>query len=301
MPACARQFFLLIFLCGACSCVPQFAFAATTETEPNNDLSHSNLILCGDTVLCANLPLGDFDHYRFLAPGGDSLYCRTFACGDDHTDTYLVLFSDQNQIIIVDNDGGPMAYSTIGIWVPQTAYFRLRVMRGDQVAAADSTYSLLVSSRTPLSEEFDFCETARVITSMPYFDVGDTFGKTDNIGTDAPDVFYFFHQPVQSDVLLEVCTESFNARVQILDYCMGGYGDDASEGCQNGATLITYGLLPGDYYILVEGMTALDFGEYTLEVAPYYPECPDPRFLIIFLSVDNRRWTGWMRKARITI
>ncbi len=282
MSSCARRFFLLVLLCGFLSGAALPLFGETTEIEPNNDLSQPNQILCGDTIHCANLPLGDLDHYRFLVPGGDSLYCRTFPCGDDDTDTYITLFSDDIQIIAFDDDTGPMDYSMIAVWVSQTAYYRLRVMRGDQAVNADSTYSLFVNSRTPVSEEYDYCETARVVLSMPYFDEGDTFGKADNIGTDAPDVFYRFHQPVQSDIFLEVCSEFFNARVQILGYCMGNYLDDASEGCFDGATLITYALPPGDYYVLVEGVSLLDVGEYSLEISPYYPDCPDPTFLIVF-------------------
>ncbi|MBU1920722.1 hypothetical protein KKG66_07740 [bacterium] len=293
MSTCARRFFfvaLLILL--HCRAIP-FAFGAVSETEPNNQLSQPNLIQCGDTVLCANLPIGDFDHYRFLAPGGDTLYCRTFACGDDNTNTYIALFTDDCQCVAYDfSNSGPMYYSTVGYWVQESAYFRLRVMRGDQVYDADSTYSLCVSSRTPVAEDFDYCETARVVPSFPYWDEGDTYYKADNIGTPAPDVFYFFHQPVQSDVLLEVCS-AFNARVQIIQYCMGGYLDDADEGCENGATLVSYDLPAGDYYVIVEGMTDMDFGEYTIEIAPYFPDCPAPRYLILF-PVGGQPALDWL-------
>lgn len=287
MPACARHFFLVALTFALHYAALPLAFASLSETEPNNQLSEANLIQCGDTVLCASVPLGDVDYYRFLAASGDSLYCCTLPCGDSNTDTYIVLFGDDLEMITSDNDAGPLKYSMLGIYVEQTAYYRLRVVRGDQVQDADSLYSLVVSSRVPVTEDFDFCETARVVTELPYYNEGDTYGKHNNIGNPSPDVFYRFHQPVQSDVFIQVCTEYFNARVQIIEYCMGGYLDDAEEGCYangqlNGATLVSYSLPAGDYYVVVEGVSQMEFGEYSIEIAPFFPDCSDPQSLVLF-------------------
>jgi hypothetical protein len=295
----AQKMFSVILLCGILFLPPLAAPAIVSETEPNNDLQHTNLIQPGDTVYCANLPHGDVDHYRFLAPGGDSLYLRTFPCNGSRTNTWICLFDDNLNIIAADDESGPMQFSVVGVWIPHTAYYRLRVMRGDTHTDADSTYSLFVDCRTPVSEAYDFCETARVIHELPYYDEGDTYGKANNIGTPAPDVFYRFTQPVTSDVLLEVCSEFWDSRVQIIGRCMGDYGDDESEGCLGadgngrGATLISYRLPPDDYYVVVEGMSALDFGEFSLEIQPHFPDCPTPQNLVI-ARIGGQPVLDWM-------
>jgi hypothetical protein len=282
----ARKILFCVLLGGLLLLPPFAAPAIVSETEPNNDLQFPNSVQVGDTVYCAGLPQGDLDHFRFLAPGGDSLYLRTFPCNENRTDTWICLFDDNMNIITWDDDnGGPMEFSGVGIWVPHTAYYRLRVMRGS--VHFDSTYSLFIDSRTPVPEDYDFCVTARVIHEFPYFDEGDTWGMMDNIGTDAPDVFYRFTQVVTSDVLFEVCSPSFDARVQIIGRCMGDYGDDESVGCLGadglgqGATLVSYDLPPDEYWIVVEGIGEDESGEYTLEVRPYFPPCPTPRNVVV--------------------
>jgi hypothetical protein len=290
--------FSVILFSGILLLPPLATPAIVSEIEPNNDLEHTNLIQPGDTVYCANLPLGDVDHFRFLAPGGDSLYLRTFPCNDSRTNTWICLFDDNLNIIEADDNDGPMEFSVVGVWVPHTAYYRLRVMRGDTHADSDSTYSLWVDCRTPVPEDYDFCETARVVHELPYFDEGDTWGKMNNIGTDAPDVFYRFTQPVTSDVFLEVCSESWDSRVQIIGRCMGDYGDDESVGCLGseglgeGATLISYDLPADDYYVVVEGTSEFESGEFTLEIRPYFPECPTPQNLVV-ASIGGEPVLDW--------
>jgi hypothetical protein len=287
-----------VFLFSGILLLPPFATPAiVSEVEPNNVLEQTNLIQPGDTVLCANLRLGDLDHYRFLAPGGDSLYLRTFDCNGSRTDTWICLFDDNLNIIAADDDNGPMEFSTIGVWVSHTAYYRLRVMRGD--TDSDTTYSLFVDCRTPVTEDYDFCETARVIHELPYYDEGDTYGMMDNIGTHAPDVFYRFTQPVTSDVLLEVCSPNFDSRVQIIGRCMGDYGDDEAIGCLGanglgqGATLVSYDLPADEYYVVVEGTSTNESGEFSLEIRPYFPDCPTPQNLVV-ARIGGEPMLDWM-------
>jgi hypothetical protein len=286
----SRSIFRLFFFCGILLWLPHGSLAFVTEIEPNDVFENPNPLACGDTVLCASLPDGDVDHFRILALGGDSLYLRSFNCSGSSTNTLMVLFNDDFQIVAVDNDDGPEWFSTIGIWVPQTAYYTLRVMRtGTQT---DTTYNLFVDCVTPNAVSFDNCETPRIAPSLPYYDEGSTYGMSDDVGTPAPDVFYRFTQPILSDVRIEVCSEFWDARVQIILYCIGGFRDDESEGCQSGATLTTFGLQPGDYYVVVEGTSALEYGDYSIEISPVFPDCLEP-FNVVLFSVGDMPSLDW--------
>jgi hypothetical protein len=170
----------------------------------------------------------------------------------------------------------------VSCWALSPGWYTVLVMNVDFTGTQDTSYSLFCDCRTPAPEDFDLCETARVAPGLPYYDEGDTFGRANNAGTLAPDVFYRFTQPVASDLRIEVCSEFFDARVQMLGSCIGNFMDDASDGCQLGATLFAFGIAPGDYYILVEGTSLLEAGEYSLEIEPFFPECPAPEQTVLF-------------------
>jgi len=254
--------------------------AIISETEPNNDFAHANPAACGDTVLCATLlPETDFDHYRISVIGGDSLIARTFPCGESQTNTLLVLFDDRDSILAVDDNSGPMWFSQIRFRAPRTADYVVRVLK--HPATPDSAYSLFFNCPVYPPEDYDLCETARIIPSLPYFDEGSTLGQTDQCGTAAPDVFYKLTMPGGSNLFVTVCTESFDARAQIIGRCYGDYGDDADEGCGLGAVLRSFGLPEGEYYILVEGVAAGQAGNFTIDVTAALPGCPEPQPLIL--------------------
>jgi hypothetical protein len=167
-------------------------------------------------------------------------------------------------------------------WATTAGWYTVMTMSLEEYTVPDSAYNLICNCRSPEPENFDFCETARVIPQLPYYDEGDTFGRADNGGTPAPDVFYQFTQPILSDIQIEVCAEFFDARVQILGGCLHDFMDDASTGCQLGATLTSYGVAPGEYYIMVEGTSQFEAGQYSIYVQPSFPECPSPEQVVVF-------------------
>lgn len=256
------------------------AAAVIGESEPNNDTAHANPVQCGDTVLCATLvPETDFDHYRITLNGGDSLVATTFSCDGSQTNTLMALFDNRDSILAVDDDSGPMWFSEIRYRTPRTADYIVRVLKYPN--SPDSSYSLVFDCPAYLPEDYDLCETARIIPSLPFDDEGSTLGQTDQCGTAAPDVFYKLILPEGTNLFVTVCTESFDARAQILGRCYGDYGDDADEGCGRGAELRCFGLPAGEYFILVEGVSAGQAGNFTINVDAALPGCPQPQPLIL--------------------
>jgi len=67
------------------------------------------------------------------------------------------------------------------------------------------------------------CETARVIPDLPYYNEGSTQGQTNQTGSPAPDVFYTLNIPVTGDYTFMVCSDLFDARVQVLGRCIGDF------------------------------------------------------------------------------
>jgi hypothetical protein len=257
------------------------AFATRViESEPNNDLSHPNAVVCGDTVVCGMLrPYYDLDYYRCFVNRGDSLVCTTFDCNGSRTNTFMALFDDQDSILATDNESGPNQFSCIRYGVTRSGYYTVRVMMMQN--SVDSTYNLAVECRLLVPEDYDDCSTPRIISSLPYYDEGTTYGMTNQMGTPAPDVFYAFHNPVMGNIFIEVCTDIFDARVQLLGNCLNNYLDDANEGCGMGAILPVYYLSPGDYLLMVEGMSALQSGDFSISVSAEFPACPKPDSVVI--------------------
>jgi hypothetical protein len=251
-----------------------------TEQEPNNELTQPNTVICGDTVMCATLhPGNDLDHYRCFVNAGDSIVMTTFTCTGGNTNTFMVLYNDHDSVLATDNNSGPGLFSSIQYLVHQSGYYTLRVM--GIAIATDSAYNLFVDCRLPIPDDYDLCTSPRVIDSLPYFNEGTTYGMTSQLGWPAPDVFYLFHNPVTTNYLIEVCTNEFDARVQLMGDCINDYREDESIGCGLGATLQVFSLPPGDYFIMVEGMSAMQFGDFTISVNAPLPDCPPPEPVVI--------------------
>ena len=268
------RFFASLFI------LPAALHAVVIEDEPNNDAAHANPVQCGDTVYCAQFsPWSDPDHFRFTAIIGDSIILTTFSCEGSQTDTWLLLFDDQDSVLAANDNGGPGNFSQIRYAAPATAEYVVRVLRNQE--SVDSTYNLLINCPHPAPEAYDLCETARVISALPYYNEGSTAGATHQAGTPSPDVFYRFSTAIEGTFIITVCSELFDARVQILGFCIGDYGDDASEGCDLGAALTVYFLPPGQHLILVEGTAANQIGDFSLEVTAQLSECPRPEDVVL--------------------
>src|SRR5512139_620005 len=159
------------------------------ESEPNDEPWQADPAACGDTVHCAMLSgQGDEDCFRFTAIAGDSLLLLTFSCDSSETNTYLALFDDNDSLLAGNDNGGPMYFSQIRYAITRTAEYVTRVIR--LAPSPDSTYDLLIDCPHPPPEDYDLCETARVIPGLPYYNEGSTQGQTNQAGTPAPDVFY---------------------------------------------------------------------------------------------------------------
>ncbi|MCL4305718.1 hypothetical protein KJZ99_07365 [bacterium] len=260
------------------------------ESEPNNTFQQANPIQCGDTVLCAHLDGHGADFFRFQLPAGDSVYIRTFSC-ETPENTMILLYDSLNTLIGVDDNSGPGAFSTIALFPLTTQMCYLQVL--DPSGQSTGTYSLALQCQHMFSGPHDLCANARPVTFFPYYDESTTFGAGSEGGTAAPDVFYRLSLATPADLYIQVCSEFFNARVQILSQCVSGYLDDADTGsCLLGADLYSYGLTARDYLIMVEGTTANQFGEFSIEISPALGECPPVPNLLIF-SVGNVPFLDW--------
>lgn len=276
-----RRAYCLLFVLSALLGSGDSLRAYVTEHEPNDDFETANVIQCGDTVYCAALsPLYDIDHFRFHVAARDSIVATTFPCEGSVSNTLIVLYDDHDSLLAVDDDSGPGMFSRIQYVAPRDADYLLRVLR--HVSYPDCTYSLLVYCPQHLPEDYDLCTTPRIIPSLPYYNEGTTLGMTSQCGTAAPDVFYRFHNPALGNLSITVCADYFDARVQILGRCCNDFMDDAYLGCNLGAQLISYNVSPGDYFIMVEGTSANQFGNFTIEVTAQLPDCPAPGPVVLY-------------------
>ncbi|MBK6765274.1 MAG: hypothetical protein IPG71_02855 [bacterium] len=275
---------LLLWLCS-------LAYAdIVSESEPNNSFAQANLISCGDTVQCAHLDGVGPDFFRFAMPAGDSVYLRTLLC-ETQESTIIVLYDSAQQFITMDINNGPQEFSVIGYYstYPQYCYVQILSRFGNSF----NTYNFVVDCLDQIVGLHDVCSTARPVTFFPYYDESTTAGCGSEGGTAAPDVYYGLSLATPGDVFIQICSEFFDARVQILTQCVSGYMDDASEGtCQLGADLYSFGLLPQDYYIMVEGTSLLQAGAFSIEVAPVLQECPPVPWLVLGI-VANEPFLEW--------
>jgi hypothetical protein len=257
------------------------ARAYETEHEPNNTLLQANALQCTDTVVCGVLtPVNDADYFSVHVFEGDSIVTMTMACSGSSTDTHLMLFDDQNSVCASDEDSGPELFSMIRYAAVRSGTYKIRVMRTP--TSRDSTYNLIVQCPRWLPEAYDSCTSARVITALPYYDEGTTFGAhQENCGTPSPDVFYKFHNPAESEVYITVCSDLFDAHLQIWGRCCGDPGDDSEDGCGRGAALHLFRLPVGDYWIMVEGTTAAQQGNFSIEVTAHLSDCAKPDSIVL--------------------
>ena len=280
----ARQYLycfrLLLAVAMICASWSNLTAAIVEEHEPNNTSATANPVQCGDTVLCGVLdPLNDVDHFRFWSWVTDSIVLTSFSCNGSDANTFMVLYDNQDSVLAVDDDSGPRWYSEIRYIAHYSGEYVVRVFR--QPSYPDSAYSLAINCPVHLPENYDLCTTPRIIPSLPYYDEGTTLGMTNQCGTAARDVFYKFHNPVQGNLLITVCSDYFDARVQILGGCCSDFWDDADQGCNLGAVLASFNVDPGDYYIMVEGTSANEAGDFSIQVAAQFPNCPAPGPVVI--------------------
>ncbi len=255
------------------------AALAVSEVEPNDETWLANAAACGDTVVCATLsPWYETDCFSFYVQGVDSIHLITNSCNGS-VNTLLALYDENDSLLATDDDGGPGACSYIRYRTNGPGTFVARVY--GQMNSADSVYSLFINCLNPPPEAFDICTTPRVITALPYYDEGTTYGATNETGTASPDVFYRFYSPATGNYRITVCSTTWDARVQILTGCYSGFLDDASTGCNLGADLFTFGLSEGDYTILVEGTADNQQGDFSLEVLGFLPDCPGPSGVVV--------------------
>jgi len=261
-----------------------------TETEPNGTFQQANLIACGDTVLCAHLDGTGADFFRFLMPAGDSVYLRTLPCETQEA-TSIVLYDSAMQFIQVDVNDGPQEFSLIGYFSTYAQFCYVQVL--NHTGDSYGSYNFVVDCLTQSVGLHDLCSSARPVTFFPYYDESSTAGCGSEGGTAAPDVFYRLSLATPGDVFIQVCSEFFDARVQILTQCVSGYMDDSFEGaCQLGADLYSFGLLAQDYYIIVEGTSLTQAGDFSIEVSPVLQECPPVAWLVLGV-VANQPFLDW--------
>ncbi len=261
-----------------------------SETEPNDDFQHPNQLECGDTVLCASLDAQGADFFRFTMYAGDSLYFRTFAC-ENNENTVILLYDSLFNFLLLNHDSGPQEFSTISYFslVTQTAYLQVTELP----TPPNGTYNLTYECMHQTAGPHDLCSQARPVSFFPYYDEGTTFGAASEGGTSAPDVYYRLSLATPADIFVRICSEFFDARVQILTGCVTGFMDDAAEGeCQLGADLYSFALQAQEYYIMVEGTSLNQVGDFTIEVYPVLQECPPVPWLTIF-TVAGRPFLDW--------
>ncbi len=280
--SCLRAFLFLLLCSTALARI-------VSESEPNDFFDDANDIECGDTVQCANLGLLQPDFYRLVIPGGDSVYITSFPCQAD-VNTTIVLYDSLYQLLGIDLDSGLGSYASLGWFAQfnQTCYLQVFCTQGP-----GGDYSLTVTCETQNNSGHALCSTARPVTFWPYYDESSTLGAGNEMGTAAPDVYYTFSPPTSGDFLVQVCSAAFDSRVQLFGFCTGELMDDASDGtCQFGADLYLFGLTTRTYFIVVEGMSASQFGEFTIEINPILQECPAPLELVLF-TVGGLPFLDW--------
>lgn len=262
----------LSFFCGR-------SLALVTESEPNNDFGSADSIACRDTVACATAPGADVDYYRFSVFYGDSIVLTTFSCNGSATNTLLALYDDRLTLVASDDDGGPLHFSRIRYLSLRAGTYFARASR--HLSSADSSYHLLLECPLRVSGGMDTCGGARIVPALPYYNEATTLGMTHQCGTAAPDVFYRLNNPAVSNLFVTVCSDFFDSRVQLLGRCCGDFLDDANTGCNRGAELVAFGLPAGEYFVLVEGTSATQAGDFSIEITAQFPGCAPPQPLVL--------------------
>ena len=273
-----RLGWLGIFLSFSC-----FLFGAS-EQEPNDDFSQATFIVQGDTIFCATLdPAEDIDFYKFLGAADDTLIAFTFDCEGSQTETYLSFYDSLEDFITGDNP-------RIEYELQYSGTYYLRVVEIEPTP--DSSYSLVVDLDILTVATHDSCAYAHVVDGIPYQESSSTTWCGSECGTPSPDVWYYFSNPSQRTLVFSVCMTNFHARVHVMGDCCGDLGDDSEDGCGDGAILTIPDMPVGDYYILVEGIEASEFGDFIFQVNGETEPCPEPEKLTL-ATVDSYPFLFW--------
>lgn len=262
-----------------------------SESEPNDGFAEADSIACADTVECAHLDSMSGDFFRLVVPGGDSVYFRTLPCvGDENT--VILLYDSTFALLGINDNSGPGLFSTLGVFLQVNQLCYVQVV--DPTRSSTGPYTLIVECVAFEYSSNGLCSNARPVTFFPYYDEGSTFGAGNEVGTPSPDVYYELTLATPGDVFVRVCSDAFDSRVQMITHCVGGLMDDASEGeCQLGADLFLFGLSAQTYYIMVEGTTASQFGDFTIEISPVLQPCSVPLELLLF-TVGELPFLDWL-------
>ncbi len=187
-------------------------------------------------------------------------------CANSAYDTYLRLLEDDCQTVYAENDDAcGLVSEIVDPCLPAGTYYVLI----EGYSGNDGYYTLDIITGNPCGEsiEGDNCEEPFEIYDFPYQDTQNSADFTNDGFNSSPDVYYHFTMPVEADLTATLCDGPyFDTYLRLLaedcvtelfsndDYC-GGLSQMDLE-C----------LLPGEYYILVEGYSA-HCGEYQLDVS----------------------------------
>ena len=274
-----------IFFCFSC-----FLFGAS-EQEPNDDFTQATFIVQGDTIFCATLasPEGP-DFFKFLGSADDTLITFTCACEGSYTDTYLSLFDSIENFLTLDYNSGDSFFSRIEYELPYDGHYFLLVVEYEP--APDSSYNLIVDLNSWSVASHDSCVNAHVVDGIPYQESSSTAWCGSECGRNSPDVWYFFSNLSQRTLVFSVCETDFQAHVQVMGGCCEQFGDDSEDGCGDGAIVTVPDMPIGDYYILVEGIDASEFGDFIFQVNGETQPCPEPEELTLAM-VDSYPFLFW--------
>lgn len=270
---------IVVGLVGGWMWIAQVAFGIV-EHEPNDDFEQANAVVCTDTIYCATLdPAGDQDYFQFVGQAGDTLIASTLNCEGSNTNTYLYLYDSTQEILAENDDIGEGLFSCIEQILPYDGRYFLMVV--EVTPFFDSAYCLALDCQALSPTPHDLCEQARVVGGIPYQDASSTFGCGSECPTSAPDVWYFFSNPVRRTLIFSVCMTNFHARVQVMGGCCTQFFEDSEDGCGDGAILMMHDMVVGDYYILVEGIDAGESGDFVFQVNGETQPCPAPTELTL--------------------
>ena len=137
----------------------------------------------------------------------------------------------------------------------------------------DFNYTITITEGT-VPAQGDHCANPFVISSLPYIDSGNTCGFTDYCDLpsyDSLDVIYELTVSAAAVYSFSLCDSDFDTKMTIYkDVCCSGpeghlfYNDDNFTVCSTNRSYIEEVILPGTYYVVVDGYHSC--GNYILEV-----------------------------------
>ncbi len=187
-------------------------------------------------------------------------------CANSSYDTYLWLLTDDCATVYAENDDACGLVSEIvdpclpagtyyavveGYW-SNSGYYTIDIALGDEC------------SNDPI--DGDNCDMPIEIGQLPYSDFQNSCDFGDDGFNPSSDVFYHLNMDVEADLVVSLCNGSaFDTYLRLLaDDCSTElFSNDDYCGALSQMDLDC--LMPGEYYIVVEGYSA-NCGEYMLEV-----------------------------------